>query len=186
MRFDTPGSVLFVGVTFLGRRLASVLSAVLCTAAVFSGCTDDTDRLSEELRGPTIELLADRTAGASLDVTDDGLDCAARRLTDEQANAIAAARDAPELSPELAVAVSSAVLDCVDVDVLTRSAVGLFVIGASETSIDCVVGELNAVLTESLVAAGLAGDELPAAQVELELATALGMCLEADELLDRG
>ncbi len=135
---------------------------------------------------PTQLLVADRAAAASVDLGEADAECVARRLTDEQANALASAIDDPGLSSDLSKTLSHAILDCVDADRLIRSASAPFTIGASEASIDCVAGKLNAALTERLIAANLEGIGLPAAHVELELASALGLCLEPEELLDRG
>ncbi len=151
-----------------------------------ASCGSQSDRLSEELVDSTRGLVADRAAAASVNLGDADAECVARRLTDEQANALARAIDDPGLSVDLAATVARAVLDCVDADRLIRSATASFTEGASEASIDCIASKLNSELTESLIAANLEGVGLPAAQVELELATALGLCLEPDELLDRG
>lgn len=165
-----------------GANLLGVALALLLVGS----CTSESDRLSEELVPSTTGLVIDRAGAASVDLGDGDAECVARHLTDEQANDLATAVDEPGLSAGLAATVSRAVLDCVDPDQLIRSATAAFTVGVSEASVDCVAGKLNRELTEALIAANLEGVGLPAAQVELEVATALGLCLEPDELLDRG
>ncbi len=135
---------------------------------------------------PTQGLVSTRAAAASVDLGSGDAECVARRLTDEQANDLARSIDEPGLTVELSSTLAQAVLDCVDADQLIRSATEPFATGATEAEVDCIAGRLNAELTESLIAANLAGSGLPAAQVELEVAAALGLCLDPEELLDRG
>ncbi|MEZ5228370.1 MAG: hypothetical protein R2710_17365 [Acidimicrobiales bacterium] len=166
------------------RGLGIGMAALMLIVPV--GCSSDTDRLSEELVASTSSLVLDRAAAASVDLGESDAECVARRLTDEQANRLARAIDDPGLEEDLASTLAGFVLACVDPDQLTRSAIMPFAQGASDESVECITGRLNEDLIESLIEANLLGVGLPAAQVELELATALGLCLEPDELLNRG
>ncbi len=165
------------------RRLRRLCVVV---AVVVTGCSSDTDQLSESLVESTQAMVATRVSAASVDLGPTDAECVARRMTDDEANELAQSIDEPGLSSELSMTMARGVLACVDGDELIRSASAPFTAGASEESADCVAGALSAQLTEALIAANLEGVGLPAAQVELELATALGLCLDPNELLDRG
>ncbi len=167
-----------------GRRRLRRFCVV--AAIVITGCSSDTDQLSENLVESTQAMVATRVSAASVDLGPSDAECVARRMTDDEANELARSIDEPGLSSELSMTMARGVLACVDADELIRSASAPFTAGTSEESADCVAGALNAQLTEALIAANLEGVGLPAAQVELELATALGLCLDPNELLDRG
>ena len=160
-----------------------VLAAMLGPVA----CSDDADRLSEELVEPISVLVSEQATSAGVELTPVDAECTARRLQDDQAVALtdAMAADQP-VDATLATQLATAILDCVDPDLLARTALVPFTGGVGEDSVACTVEELDDELIGAMIAANLQGVPMPSAQVELQVATALALCLEPTELLNRG
>jgi len=85
----------------------------------------------------------------------------------------------------LADALAAAIVECAGSDVIARSALASAVDGASEASIECAAKELDPALLRSLLAANMMAEVQTDSLVELDIATALSLCLNPEELLDR-
>ncbi len=160
-----------------------MLGAVLGLVA----CAGEASRLSEELVEPISVLVSEQAKAAGVELTPADAECAARRLRDDEAVALtdAMAADLPA-DATLATQLATAILDCVDPDLLARSALAPFTVGVGEDSVSCTADELDDELIGAMIAANLQGVPMPSAQVELQVATALALCLEPAELLNRG
>ncbi len=151
------------------------------------GCGGEESRLSEELVAPISVLVAEQASSAGVDLGPADAECAARRLGDDEAVALTDAMAADlAVDADLATRLAAAILDCVDSDLLARSALAPFTSGVGEASVACTADELDDELLGAMIAANLRGVPMPSAQVELQVATALALCLEPDELLNRG
>jgi hypothetical protein len=164
-----------------------IVAGVLAASVWLIGCSSSTDRLPAALLESTTQLVTDRAAVASVQLAPGGAECVARMLTEAESNELAAsAASQSDLSQPLAAKLSDSIFHCVDAQALAVSAVRPFALGAGDDSIRCAAERLSADLVRGLVESDLEGLRVPTAQVELELATALGVCLTPAELLNRG
>lgn len=156
-------------------------------AAFAAGCGDGDDVLSPDLVETTASMVQERATAASVDLAPVEAACAARQLTDDDSAALTDLSHGDEpLTEILADHLATSILQCVDSDLLARSALAPLTTGADDDSIECVAGRLGDRLTQALIAANLRQVPMPAAQVELQVATAFGLCFDPVELLDRG
>lgn len=171
------------GVSRQPRFVAHIVFGILCWT--LSACSSSS--LSEELVGPTADLLVSRAEAVELVLSEDDAECAARRLDELEALALEAAVGVDQgLPPDVARVAADAIIECAGTQVIARSALAPFIGGASEASQRCAGERLDQALLAELVAGQLADDPLPRAEVELAVVTSVSLCLSPEELRGRG
>jgi hypothetical protein len=114
-------------------------------------------------------------------------ECVARRLDAEEADSLRVVVEGDgELPAELADHMADSILTCVDSTSLARTALEPLAGGAGPDSLDCAADRLGDGLIATLISASLQGIDVPAAQIESEVAIAFGLCFTPAELLNRG
>lgn len=144
-----------------------------------TGCSSD--QLSDQFVEATTAEVSEVGRAAEVPLDPASAECAARRLTDEQAAELG---DGPP-DEVLADSLAAAIVECAGSIAVARSALASLVEGASETSIECAAKELDPALVRSLLAANMMAEVQTESLVELDVATALSLCLKPEELLDR-
>lgn len=150
--------------------------AFLLAVALLVGCSSE-EGLSAEDRLQAAVLVDERAALAMIELSEEDRSCAVDRLSPD---------DLEELEgeqPDLTTA-AEAVVDCVGEDLIAASVLRSQAGAAAPASLDCAVGELGLQFVIELVAGAMA-EEPPQVQAEIEVARALGVCLELDELLQQ-
>lgn len=165
------------------RRIVVAGAMVTAAGLVFAACSGGDSRLSDHLVAPTRAGVAQRSAAASVQLTEADVACVADGVSDDDAQQMLALGDEP-LSPALADRVAKRIMSCGESEALVRSAVEPFVADAPDDEVDCVADRIGDHFTIALIASRLAGSSVPGPFVELELASALGLCLEPDALLE--
>jgi hypothetical protein len=160
----------------MGRPGSSVAAAVAVFALSLAaaGCSADED-LGPEQRADAEAIIDQRAAVAMIELSDDDRSCAVDRLGPADLEGLQ--RDRPDLS-----AAAEAVVECVGPELIGASVLRSQVGSAEPASLDCAVRELDRRFVVELVTGAMA-DEPPQVRAELEVARALSVCLELDELL---
>jgi hypothetical protein len=146
--------------------------------ALLASCGDG--GLSDDLLESTSERVSQLAAEIDLILEPEQADCAARQLADDEAAALIQ----PELEAKLARTLAESMLECADEVALARTSIGSLSSEVSDQSFACVADSLgDDVMLDLFV------DRLGVAQgdlAELDIQTAIALCLTPDELLDRG
>lgn len=148
----------------------------MVVAVALVGCTPD-ERLGADDRTRAAALVDERAALAMIELSDEDRSCAVDRLSPEDLDELEGEQ------PDLTTA-AKAVVECVGEDLIAASVLRSQAGAAGPASLDCAVEELDPQFVIDLVAGAMA-DEPPQVQAEIEVARALGVCLELDELLEQ-
>jgi hypothetical protein len=140
------------------------------------GCSSN-DRLGEAERIEAAAIVDRRAALAMIELSDDDRSCALDRLSPEDLEEMQ--RDPPELA-----SAAEAVVDCVGRELIGESVLRSQAGAVDPASVECAVDELDRRFVVELVAGSMA-EKPPQVRAEIEVARALGVCLELDELLRR-
>lgn len=162
-RVGRPGRILLVGG-----------AAVVLAAGLLAACSSD-PRLGEADRATAGAIVDERAALAMIDLSDDDRSCAVAQISPDDLDELQ--RQRPDLTRAAEV-----VVDCVGQDLIGASVLRSQAGTADSASLDCAVNELDRRFVIELVAGAMA-DEPPQVRAEIEVARALGVCLELDELL---
>ncbi len=155
------------------RRAAILLASVPWLVVGCSGEAglDDTQRADAET------LVDGLATAAMIDLSAEDRICAGASMSVADLEALLAE------PPDLTVA-ADAVVGCVGEEEIGASVLASQAGSVAPASLACAVGELDRRFIVDLVA-GLMADAPPQVLVEIEVARALGVCLELDELLDQ-
>jgi hypothetical protein len=160
-----------------GTRSLLVFAAVISfTVAACSG-----DGLSEDLVAATTLRVADVLETAQVQLDGVSAECTARRLTDAEAVELTV----EPMAATLAATLAQAAVECAGSTVIARAALAPLAVGAADRSIECAAENLDQEFVVGLLAANLTSEVDDQPLVELEVATALGLCLSPEELLDQ-
>lgn len=154
------------------RTRVSFVLLVAAMGGTLVSCSDDPD-LSQEQRSVALELVAERSMDAAIDLSNDDLFC----VVDAMGPA-----DLQQLETGYVDQVADLVVSCVGSELLGRSVLRSQAGEISDPSLDCAVAELDRRFVVDLVAGAMV-DEVPRARVEIEVARVLSLCLQLDELL---
>ncbi len=138
------------------------------------GCSAD-DGLDSAQRAEAETLIDQLAATGMIELSDEDRTCAAGAVNIADLEGLRA--EPPELQ-----AAAEAVVECVGENVIGASVLESQAGSVSPTSLECAVDELDRRFIVDLVA-GLMAEAPPQVQAEIEVARALGLCLELDELL---
>jgi hypothetical protein len=141
-----------------------------------AGCSSDPP-LGEADRVTAAAILDERAALAMIELSDEDRSCAVGQISPDDLDEMQ--RDQPDLTRAAEV-----VVDCVGPELIGASVLRSQAGAAAPASLDCAVNELDRRFVIELVAGAMA-DEPPQVRAEIEVARALGVCLELDELLRR-
>ncbi len=139
----------------------------------------------QELQAPLADRVTQLAADASVPLDAEQAECVAASVPLDVAERLAAQSARDTVSNDDAVTVSEGVIECVGDVVIGRAALISQAGGLRETSLDCAAAELDRMFLVQLVAAEMTGTDTGSAEVELQVATAFGLCMETDELLNR-
>jgi len=154
---------------FLAGLLAGMISGLV-------GCSSD-DTLSTAQRVDAAALIDERSAIAMIELSEDDLDCAVSQVSPDQLDGFG-------LAPPVWDPAAEAVVSCVGEELIGASVLRSQAGSVAATSLDCAVSELDRRVIVELVAGAMAQEPSPA-RAEIEVARALGVCLELGELLDQ-
>ncbi len=138
------------------------------------GCSAD-DGLDTAQRTEAENLIDQFATTGMIELSDDDRTCAAGAMSSADLEALRA--EPPELQ-----SAAEAVVECVGENVIGASVLESQAGSVSPTSLECAVDELDRRFIVDLVA-GLMAEAPPQAQAEIEVARALSLCLDLDELL---
>lgn len=140
------------------------------------GCSSAAELTAEELQEART-LVDELAAVAMIDLSTQDRACAAERLTPDELAVLRSDRSDP-------APVANVVVDCVGEALIGRSVLRSQSGSLSDASLACAVDELDRSFVVELVSGAMA-QEPPRVRAEIEVARALGVCLELDELLDQ-
>ena len=162
------------------RRYGALLVALAVLAAACSGGPPD---LTEDARQTALVQLNELGTEAGLTFAAGDADCALDRLSQSDADQMAAGQRPIEDSLSR---VSEAVVDCVGVDVIAASVLAGQAPRATEEELDCAADRIDDELVVRLITSSLEQEEVSRPAVELAVATSLAFCLSPEHLLDQG
>lgn len=161
----------------MGRPRSTVpagIAAIVIVVAAVAGCSSG-DGLDTGQQIEASRIIEQRAAIAMIDLNEEDLSCAVDRLTVEDLGQLQ--RDLPDLIPA-----AEAVVSCVGPELIGASVLRSQAESVASASLECAVAEIDRRFVIELVAGAMA-EEPPQVRTEIEVARALGVCLELDELL---
>ncbi len=162
------------------RRHGALLVALAVLATACSGGPPD---LTEDARSTALVQLDELGTKAGLTFAEGDAECALDRLSQSDADQIAAGERPIEDS---LTRVAEAVVDCVGVDVIAASVLAGQAPRATEEELDCAASRIDDELVVRLITSSLEQEEVSRPAVELAVATSLAFCLSPEHLLDQG
>lgn len=157
-------------------RQRGLMTGVAGVAVLLTACSSGSD-LDAVQRSRAATLIDERAASAMIELSDEDRECAVDQLTVEVIDAL-------ELDDSDPRPVAVAVVDCVGESLIGASVLRSQTGSVDPVSLDCAVDELDRPFVVDLVAGAMEGQP-PRAQAEIDVARALAVCLELDELLER-
>ena len=156
------------------HHLCRSVAVVALGSGLVVGCSAGSD-LDPTQRAEAETLIDELATTGMIELSDEDRTCAAGAVSIAEFEALRA--DPPELQ-----AAAEAVVACVGENVIGASVLESQAGSVSPTSLECAVDELDRRFIVDLVA-GLMAETPPQVQAEIEVARALSLCLELDELL---
>lgn len=157
-------------------RRSSVLAFAAGCVLLLAACSSAGD-LDAQQRATAAELVDRHAARAMIELSEDDRTCAVGQLSAQTVGALDT--EGADLRP-----LADAVVGCVGESLIAASVLRSQIGSVDSESLDCAVAELDRTFVVDLVA-GEMDDSPLRAKAEIEVARALALCLDLDELLDR-